>query len=405
MADVESYSVTPASNTGEFPEGQAPSTVNDGGRQVQADVKQAHNRINGDITAGGTADALTATFSPAHTSHVAGRVLVITAASANATTTPTFTLDALAAKTITKNGGQALVAGDIYGAGHELILKDAGTYYELMNPATAPSAATATLATNANGILDSNGNEILISSATASAVNEVTIKNAATTANPTIQSSGEANTGLILADSNSNEVAILESTASAVNEITVTNAATGSGPDISATGDDTNIDINLTPKGTGRVKMPFKGALVYHSVDQSIANGTWTHLAFDTEDYDTNSIHDTVTNNQRLTVPTGVTRVRISGRVVFAADATGIRVAAISKNDETTTPAGAVGLPYVTRDPTGGSREVIELNSSVITVTGGDYFTLAVYQSSGASLDVDVLDSTYYVYFAMEIIE
>lgn len=147
MADVESYSVTPASNTGEFPEGQAPSTVNDGGRQVQADVKIAHNRINGDITAGGTADALTATFSPVHTAHVAGRVLVITAAAANATTTPTFTLDGLAAKTITKNGGQALVAGDIYGAGHELILKDAGTYYELMNPAvTNLTGLTSTVA-------------------------------------------------------------------------------------------------------------------------------------------------------------------------------------------------------------------------------------------------------------------
>lgn len=134
MADIESYDVVAANNTGLFPENQAPSTVNDGGRQGQADQKAAHNRINGDITAGGTADALTATFTPAHTAHVAGRVLVITAASANATTTPTFTLDALAAKTITKFGGQALAVGDIYGAGHELILKDAGTYYELMNP-------------------------------------------------------------------------------------------------------------------------------------------------------------------------------------------------------------------------------------------------------------------------------
>lgn len=135
MADIESYDVVAANNTGLFPENQAPSTVNNGGRQGQADQKAAYNRINGDITAGGTADALTATFTPAHTSHVAGRVLVITAASANATTTPTFTLDGLSAKTIKKHGGQALVAGDIYGAGHELLLKDAGTYYELMNPA------------------------------------------------------------------------------------------------------------------------------------------------------------------------------------------------------------------------------------------------------------------------------
>jgi mucin-19 len=42
-------------------------------------------------------------------------------------------------------------------------------------------------------------------------------------------------------------------TASAVNEITITNAATGTNPIISATGNDTNVGITLTPKGTGKV--------------------------------------------------------------------------------------------------------------------------------------------------------
>jgi hypothetical protein len=43
-------------------------------------------------------------------------------------------------------------------------------------------------------------------------------------------------------------------TASAVNEVTITNAATGNGPTLSATGDDTNVDINVDPKGTGVLK-------------------------------------------------------------------------------------------------------------------------------------------------------
>lgn len=42
-------------------------------------------------------------------------------------------------------------------------------------------------------------------------------------------------------------------TASAVNEVTVTNSATGNAPELSATGDDTNIDLKLTPKGTGKL--------------------------------------------------------------------------------------------------------------------------------------------------------
>ena len=42
-------------------------------------------------------------------------------------------------------------------------------------------------------------------------------------------------------------------TASAVNEVTITNAATTNAPEISSTGDDTNVDIKITPKGSGNV--------------------------------------------------------------------------------------------------------------------------------------------------------
>jgi hypothetical protein len=44
-------------------------------------------------------------------------------------------------------------------------------------------------------------------------------------------------------------------TASAVNEITVTNSATGNAPEIASSGDDTNIDLKLTPKGTGKINL------------------------------------------------------------------------------------------------------------------------------------------------------
>jgi hypothetical protein len=42
-------------------------------------------------------------------------------------------------------------------------------------------------------------------------------------------------------------------TASAVNELTITNSATTNAPELSSTGDDTNIDIKITPKGSGNV--------------------------------------------------------------------------------------------------------------------------------------------------------
>ena len=46
----------------------------------------------------------------------------------------------------------------------------------------------------------------------------------------------------------------IQDTASAVNYLQVTGAATGNSPVLSAQGSDTNIDLALTPKGTGVVK-------------------------------------------------------------------------------------------------------------------------------------------------------
>lgn len=56
-----------------------------------------------------------------------------------------------------------------------------------------------------------------------------------------------------LHDANGNEILKRSATASAVNEVTLANAATGGAPGVSATGDDTNIGLSLSGKGTGLV--------------------------------------------------------------------------------------------------------------------------------------------------------
>ena len=56
-------------------------------------------------------------------------------------------------------------------------------------------------------------------------------------------------------DENGNEQIIFQTTASAVNQLDITNAATGNPPEISATGGDTNIDLKITPKGSGKLNL------------------------------------------------------------------------------------------------------------------------------------------------------
>lgn len=60
-------------------------------------------------------------------------------------------------------------------------------------------------------------------------------------------------TGIKSNETGNPELLLFTSVASAVNELTITNAATGGGPSISSTGGDSNIDLSLGPKGTGVV--------------------------------------------------------------------------------------------------------------------------------------------------------
>jgi len=79
---------------------------------------------------------------------------------------------------------------------------------------------------------------------------DVTLTGTQTLTNKTLTS---PKIGTSILDTNGNELALLTATSSAVNEFTIANAATGAGPTLSSTGGDSNIDINITPKGTGDV--------------------------------------------------------------------------------------------------------------------------------------------------------
>ena len=79
---------------------------------------------------------------------------------------------------------------------------------------------------------------------------EVTLTGTQTLTNKTLTS---PKIGTAILDTNGLELALLTATGTAVNEFTIANAATGAGPTLSATGGDTNVPINITPKGTGDI--------------------------------------------------------------------------------------------------------------------------------------------------------
>jgi hypothetical protein len=141
---------------------------------------------------------------------------------------------------------------------------------------------------------------------------------------------------------------------------------------------------------------PFRGALVKKTAAQSIANASNVGLSFDADVYDTDTIHDTVTNNSRLTVPAGVRLIRLVAGVEFAANATGVRVLWFRKNGSNFDAGFAQTVPG---HATLQSWAIVV--SPVLNVAAGDYFEAFVYQNSGAALNTN---ATAFTSFGMEIV-
>lgn len=86
--------------------------------------------------AAGTVDVITATYTPTYTVLLDKMLVWFRATGANTSATPTFSPNGLTARTIVKQGGQPLVAGDIPRAGAimEMVYDATNTRWELVNP-------------------------------------------------------------------------------------------------------------------------------------------------------------------------------------------------------------------------------------------------------------------------------
>jgi len=145
-----------------------------------------------------------------------------------------------------------------------------------------------------------------------------------------------------------------------------------------------------TPGGGG---LSFSGAMAGTNIAQSIPNATQTAAKYELEDYDTDALHDNVTNNTRMTVPTGWTKVRLFGGTHWASNGTGSRILEFWKNGATFRGGSRVRARAI-----GGSAHA--LASPAVPVVAGDYFELMVWQNRGSALNLSGL--TTFNYFAME---
>jgi hypothetical protein len=115
MSNISQWSTSAASNNAAppdgWPEGQAPSTVNDAARELQAAVARQYQDTQGGLLTGNTGNNYTLTTNNAHAALGDQGLLVMRINAAN-TGAATLNVDGLGAKSITKDG-DALVSGDL----------------------------------------------------------------------------------------------------------------------------------------------------------------------------------------------------------------------------------------------------------------------------------------------------
>lgn len=122
----------------------------------------------------------------------------------------------------------------------------------------------------------------------------------------------------------------------------------------------------------------FVGCTLSTTAGQSISNSTITAVTFGSEDIDTDGFHSTVTNTDRITIPSGKGgKYLIYGQVRYDTNSTGRRVVYIQLNNTTDIAVG--------EDTPGASTKTTIKTSIIYSLAVGDYIRLNTFQTQGTT--------------------
>ena len=122
----------------------------------------------------------------------------------------------------------------------------------------------------------------------------------------------------------------------------------------------------------------FVGVKVYRSAAYNLANTTVTAMPWDAEEWDTDGFHDNTTNNNRLTVPTGLGgKYAVVVNIGTDASASYNRFIVYLRKNGTGVRGGL-------EDSASGNFPTKSV-STVMDLAAGDYVDAAYYQDSGGA--------------------
>ena len=142
-----------------------------------------------------------------------------------------------------------------------------------------------------------------------------------------------------------------------------------------------------------------KGVLLAKNVAQSISSATaLTTLTWQVKSYEDGGIFYDGATPERIIIPAGVTKVKVSSGLLFVINSTsGYCSTQIYKNGGTDYD-GRAALTF----PNANAAMGLNVISPVLEVVEGDYFDVRVAQVTGSSKDIASATGTW---FALEVIE
>ena len=139
------------------------------------------------------------------------------------------------------------------------------------------------------------------------------------------------------------------------------------------------VNSGATAPEWGAAGSAFVGVQVFNSAAQSVANSTDYYPTFDSESWDTNTFHSTVTNTERLTVPSGQGgKYFVYAVGGYTGNTTGFRRFTISINR-----TSELFNNFITPD----TGSCVITFSGVVELVATDYVEVLTGQTSGGALN------------------